>query len=263
MGWFTNRNKVWEIKQTLILLGVVGISSFLSLGVLTPIFIFAFGSQVKISRWTQTAVFIGMLYLAVLFIVLFGYILGVNPTSFLALNYISFYIYIVYLSISVPEYLQRLDLKNYINLEKGKEYSYYTIMDQLNYLEANKSIKESFLSNLKAFKRQITNSGVSNDVDEIIRLIDAIIVNETVSTDLLLERHVSTIENSLIQYIELSNSYHKSEQVMSSIHKLEELIKYARIALENELSMMIENQVLDVDGEASVYLSVLKGRGLL
>lgn len=263
MGWFTNRNKSWEIKQILILLGVVGLSSALTLGVLTPIVVFIFGSQVKISRWTKTAVFIGLLYLALLFIVLFVYISGANPISLLGLNYISFYIYIIYLSISVPEYLQRLDLKNYINLENGKEYSYYTIMEQLADIESTNSSKQSFISNLKVFKRQIDSPSINVEIDEILRLIDLIIVNESNATDLLLERHVSTVENSLIQYIELSNSYHKNEQVINSIHKLEELVRYARIALENELSIMIENQVLQVDGEASVYLSVLKGRGLL
>lgn len=263
MGWFTNRNKSWEIKQILILLGVVGMSSALTLGVLTPIVVFIFGSQVKISRWTKTAVFIGLLYLALLFIVLFVYISGANPISLLGLNYISFYIYIIYLSISVPEYLQRLDLKNYINLENGKEYSYYTIMEQLADIESTNSSKQSFISNLKVFKRQIDSPSINVEIDEILRLIDLIIVNESNATDLLLERHVSTVENSLIQYIELSNSYHKNEQVINSIHKLEELVRYARIALENELSIMIENQVLQVDGEASVYLSVLKGRGLL
>lgn len=263
MGWFTNRNKSWEIKQILILLGVVGMSSALTLGVLTPIVVFIFGSQVKISRWTKTAVFIGLLYLALLFIVLFVYISGANPISLLGLNYISFYIYIIYLSISVPEYLQRLDLKNYINLENGKEYSYYTIMEQLADIESTNSSKQSFISNLKVFKLQIDSPSINVEIDEILRLIDLIIVNESNTTDLLLERHVSTVENSLIQYIELSNSYHKNEQVINSIHKLEELVRYARIALENELSIMIENQVLQVDGEASVYLSVLKGRGLL
>ncbi|AJA67561.1 hypothetical protein HX045_10030 [Myroides odoratimimus] len=263
MGWFTNRNKTWEIREGLVLLGTVGIISFLSLGVLTPLVVMIFGYQVKVTRWIKTSFLISLVYLLVLLIALFVYLAGESPVSLLTLNYISFYIYVVYLALYLPEYLQRLDLKNYIKLEKNKEYNYYVIMEQLEDVQSSESLKESFMANLRTFRRQISNPSIVNEIDEILRLIDVIVLKESASTDLLLERHVSTIENALIQYIELNNSYHINNEVKQSISKLENLVKYARIALENELSKIIETQVLTVDGEASVYLSVLKGKGLL
>lgn len=263
MGWFTNQKKAWEIKQIFILLGVVGAFSFLSLGVLTPVVIFIFGYQAKITKWIRAAVFIALFYLLILLIALFIYIAGVNPISLLTLNYVSFYIYTIYLAISVPEYLQRLDLKNYINLEKDKEYSYHSIMKQLSEMQSTVSPKQAFIVNLSVFKEQISNQNINECIDEIHRLVNVIIVNESNATNLVLERHIAIIESSLIQYIELSNSYHKSEQVLNSIKKLEELLQFVLIALENELSILIEDQVLRVDGEASVYMSVLKGRGLI
>ncbi|MDM1348755.1 hypothetical protein HX017_17430 [Myroides marinus] len=263
MGWFTDRSKSWEIKETVLLLGVIGIVSFLSLGVLTPFAVFFFGNRVRISHWLKVSFFISSIYLVFLILALFVFVAGENPVSILTLNYISFYIYVVYLSIYVPEYLQRLDLKNYINLEKNKEYSYHTIIQQMNDVRSDIPNKTSFIANLNRFKRSIVSQCMIIEINEILRLIEVIGVNNLNVTEVILERHVSTIENALTQYIELTTNYHQSKEVLDSIANLEELIKYARIALENELSMIIESQVLGVDGEASVYLSVLKGRGFV
>lgn len=262
MGWFTYRSKLWEIRHTFIFLSVIGVISFISLGVLTPLVVLLFASNVKMSRWVKTSLFISSVYLVCLFFALFGFIVGENPISLLKLNYISFYIYVIYFSIYVPEYLQRLDLKNYINLEKSKEYSYYSIMEQLAEVQSNDSLRVLFLTNLNRFKQLITNKDMIAELDEISRLVGVININDDNVSEVLLERHVSTIENALIQYIELTNNYRQNELVRSSILKLEELVKYARLAFEKELSVLIETQVLKVDGESSVYLSVLKGRGL-
>lgn len=263
MGWFTNRNKSWEVKHTLILLGVIGGTSFLSLGVLTPLVVVLFGSNVKMGHWTRTSLFISSIYLFFLVLALFVFAIGENPVSLLTLNYISFYIYVVYFAIYVPEYLQRLDLKNYIHLEKNREYSYFSILDQLELAESRIPLKDTFIANMERFKQQITSKGILVEIDEITRLINVIGLHESNVDSRLLERHISTIENALIQYIELSARYLQNDKVTESKKRLEELVKYARIALENELTVLIEAQVLHRDGESSVYLSVLKGRGFV
>lgn len=263
MGWFTNRSKSWEFKNAVVLLGVVGAVSFLTLGLLTPIAVSIFGAIVKIGKWTKATLFIALVYLLFLIISLFAYLAGQSFISILALNFISFYIYVVYMSLDLGEYLQRLDLKNYIKLEKNKEYSYYEVMKQLNALNDSSSRKDVFIQNLEFYKKHIQNAKLLSDISELQRLVNIIVAKDEHRSDLFFERHGSTIENALKQYVELDTTYIKSSQVEESKHKIEVIIEKARIAFENELSKMIETEVLQVDAEAEVYTSILKGRGLL
>lgn len=263
MGWFTNRSKSWEFKNSLVLLGVVGGVSFLSLGLLTPIAVAVFGAIVKVSKWTKTTLFISLIYLLFLVISLFAYMANQGFTTILTLNFISFYIYVAYMSLYLGEYLQRLDLKDYINLEKDKEYSYFSIMNQLVNVEENISRKDLFINNLTNLKKNITNISMQDDIDELIRLVNVIVETDPSKSDLFFERHASTIENALQQYITLDKDYLQNTEVKEAKEKLEQLISSARLAFENELSKMFEMQILEVDAEAEVYLSILKGRGLL
>lgn len=263
MGWFTNRSKSWEFKNSLVLLGVVGGVSFLSLGLLTPLAVAVFGAIVKVSKWTKTTLFIALVYLLFLIISLFAYMAGEGFMSILTLNFISFYIYVAYMSLYLGEYLQRLDLKDYINLEKNKEYSYFSIMNQLTSVEDNVSRKDLFIRNLRVLKTNISNSSMVSDIDELERLVNVIVETDPSKSELFFVRHASTIENALQQYIELDQNYLQNKEVADSKVKLEKLISSARLAFENELSKMFEMQILQVDAEAEVYISILKGRGLL
>lgn len=263
MGWFTNQSKMWEIKQAVLFLGSVGIVSFLSLGLLTPILIFLLGRYVKLSRWNGTALFLGVVYFFVLVVAFMVLLSGSDPFSILLVSFISFYIYVVYMALSLPEYLQRLDLKNYIYLEDDKMYNYNSVVTQVNNLVSTVSSTEGFLKDLRSFSQQIANEHVVREINEIARLVQIIEISHVGMTEQLMERHVITLSNALLQYIRLTQSYLQTIEVEKSILRLEELICYVRIAFENELTQLIEREVLEVDSESSVYLSVLRGRGFI
>ncbi|MDR0228624.1 MAG: hypothetical protein LBI72_06125 [Flavobacteriaceae bacterium] len=263
MGWFTNQNKLWEIKETVLFLGSVGVVSFLSLGLLTPVLIFLLGRHVKLTRWNRVALFLGVVYFFVLLLAFMVLLSGSNPFLILLGSFISFYIYVVYMALSLPEYFQRLDLKNYIYLEDDKVYDYYSVVTQVESLKSTVSTVEIFLKDLRSFSQQIENKNVVKEIEEIARLVQIIEINHVGLTEQLLERHVITLSNALLQYVNLTQRYHKTIEVEKSISRLEELISYARIAFENELTQLIEKEVLEVDSESSVYLSVLRSRGFV
>ncbi|MVX35918.1 hypothetical protein [Myroides sp. LoEW2-1] len=263
MGWFTKRSKSWEVKNTVLLLGVVGSVSFISFGVLTPIAIAIFGNIVNVNRWFWKSCMIALVYLFFLILALFFLVADVSSTYVLAVNFLSFYIYVVYMSLDLGEYLQRLDLQNYITLEKNKDYNYDAVISQFNQVQEDISPKDRFIAKLTFWRDQISNAKVVENVSELIRLTEIIIAKDESRADLFFVRHGSTIENVLQQYVELDQTYIANASVISTKENLEHVIAQSKVVFENELSNMIETEALQVDGEASVYISVLKGRGIL
>lgn len=264
MGWFTRRSNSWEIKNSLILLGVVGGISFISFGVLTPIAIAVFGRIVNVNRWFWHSCIIALVYLFFLILALFFLVADVDSVYVLAVNFISFYIYVVYMSLDLGEYLQRLDLQNIISLEKNKEYNYDAVISQYNSVQSDyQSTKDEFIYKLEYWKNKLAKPELIKSVDEIIRLTNIIITKDDHASDLFFLRHGSSIVNVLQQYVELDSSYISNPTVIGTKQSLEQVIIQSRVIFENELSNLIEMKVLEVDSEASVYISVLKGRGIL
>lgn len=263
MGWFTHRSKSWEIKNALVLLSVVGVTSLLSLGVLTPIAIHIFGSIVSMTRWTKQSLYIALFYLLFLFLSLF-ILLASNEASYvLTFSLVSFYVYTIYMSFHLGEYLQRLDLKNYMTLNKNESYSYYQVYAQLNNSNLHSSSQEAFLQGLDVYKQQIKDVSLLSDISELQRLSLIITGGDSTATDLFFARHSSSVLNILQQYIELNNSYLQTQKTTELSNNLKQVIANSKIAFENEITNMVQRQVLQVDAESEIYVSLLKAKGLL
>ncbi|MHC5202925.1 hypothetical protein [Myroides sp. LJL119] len=262
MGWFTYRSKSWEVKNALLLLGIVGGTSLLSLGVLTPLAIQIFGSVVSMTKWTKQSLYIAIFYFLFLFLALFILLANSQASYVIAFCFISFYVYTVYISFHIGEYLQRLDLKNYMELEKNVSYSYYQVYQQLNVGSLQASSQDSFIAGLNIYKKQIDDRLLLKDIEELERLC-AIIVSNSNDSELFFARHSASILGILQQYIELNNSYLKNDQTNALVSNLKQVISNAKTAFENEITNMVERQVLQVDAESQVYVSLLKAKGLL
>ncbi len=263
MGWFTHQSKSWELKNSLLLLSVVGVTSILSLGVLTPVAIHIFGSIVNMTKWTKQSLYIALFYFSFLILALFLLLANQEASFVIIFSGISFYLYTIYMSLHLGEYLQRLDLKKLMKLNNNESYSYELTYDQLQPKKTLITSKDLFIDGIEGFKKSISKQSIVNDLDTLQHLARLITQEESRETELFFERHSSTILNVLQQYVEINSSYLQNEHTKELSQKLVNVISKAKEAFENELSNMIEKEVLQVDAENQVYISLLKAKGLV
>lgn len=263
MGWFTHESKGWEIKNALVLLGVVGVTSILSLGVLTPLAIHIFGSIVQMTRWTKQSLYIALFYFLFLLVALFILLANQEASYVILFSIVSFYVYTLFMSLHLGEYLQRLDLKKYMNLQNNHSYSYAVTYKQVHPTVELKSSKALFNEALEEYKNKINKLSIKQDISELQRLASLILQDDSRESELFFARHNSAILNILQQYVELDQSYLKNIDNLELSEKLETVISKAKTAFEQELSQMIQREVLQVDAESEVYISLLKAKGLL
>ncbi|MEK6513356.1 hypothetical protein [Myroides odoratimimus] len=168
------------------------------------------------------------------------------------------------MSFHLREYLERLDLANYMKLENNVSYSYREIKDyfmSLNELEDDERVR--FIKMITLYKGQIKNSAMVKDLEELVRLVDYIIEKDRERSDLFFLKHSSSLESILKQYVEIQNIGFTDPEMDRLANKLANVISLSRKAFENELINMFDNEVLSMTSEADFYKNYLQSKGLI
>ena len=259
MGWATKKSRPWEIRQ--LVWTFLSILMFLPLPIhVHPLVMMSQAKKAKVRSWMFTAwlllaVEIGLL---VSFVMFFGTLsqamlltLGGSVLSYVVGNGL--------LLNQAKPYLQRLELSEVRDLywissmvsQKRLEISAPTI-----------DTPQFFVERLLHWRKEIDNNNIHKDIDKILRLFQLLEKKDKREAEKFLVRH-STIVNVLMQYDELENARLNNTVTYESKKKLEEVIRQAAVAVEEEVTNQFKMGMLDVSAETDVYIQTLKSRNLL
>ncbi|GGE31505.1 MULTISPECIES: hypothetical protein [Sphingobacterium] len=259
MGWATKKSRPWEVKQ--LVWTFLSILMFLPLPIhVHPLVMMSQAKKAKVRSWMVTAwlllaIEIGLL---VSFVVFFGTLsqamlltLGGSVLSYVVGNAI--------LLNQVKPYLQRLELAEVrdlywisnVNSQKRLELAAPTI-----------DTPQLFVERLLHWRKEIDNNNIHKDIDKILRLFQLLEKKDKREAEKFLVRH-STIVNVLMQYDELENANLNNSVTYESKRKLEDVIRQAAVAVEQEVTNQFKMGMLDVSAETDVYIQTLKSRNLL
>jgi len=259
MGWATKKSRPWEIRQ--LVWTFLSILMFLPLPIhVHPLVMMSQAKKAKVRSWMFTAwmllaVEIGLL---VSFVIFFGTLsqamlltLGGSVLSYVVGNGL--------LLNQAKPYLQRLELSEVRDLywissvgsQKRLEISAPTI-----------DTPQFFVERLLHWRKEIDNNNIHKDIDKILRLFQLLEKKDKREAEKFLVRH-STIVNVLMQYDELENAKLNNAVTFESKKKLEDVIRQAAVAGEQEVTNQFKMGMLDVSAETDVYIQTLKSRNLL
>ena len=259
MGWATKKSRPWEIRQ--LVWTFLSILMFLPLPIhVHPLVMMSQAKKAKVRSWMFTAwlllaVEIGLL---VSFVMFFGTLsqamlltLGGSVLSYVVGNGL--------LLNQAKPYLQRLELSEVRDLywissmgsQKRIEISAPTI-----------DTPQFFVERLLHWRKEIDNNNIHKDIDKILRLFQLLEKKDKREAEKFLVRH-STIVNVLMQYDELENARLNNTVTYESKKKLENVIRQAAVAVEEEVTNQFKMGMLDVSAETDVYIQTLKSRNLL
>src|SRR5690606_2378217 len=259
MGWATKKSRPWEIRQ--LVWTFLSILMFLPLPIhVHPFVMMSQAKKAKVRSWMFTAwmllaVEIGLL---VSFVIFFGTLsqamlltLGGSVLSYVVGNGL--------LLNQAKPYLQRLELSEVRDLywissvgsQKRLEISAPTI-----------DTPQFFVERLLHWRKEIDNNNIHKDIDKILRLFQLLEKKDKREAEKFLVRH-STIVNVLMQYDELENAKLNNAVTFESKKKLEDVIRQAAVAVEQEVTNQFKMGMLDVSAETDVYIQTLKSRNLL
>ncbi|MBV2226362.1 MULTISPECIES: hypothetical protein [Sphingobacterium] len=259
MGWATKKSRPWEIRQ--LVWTFLSILMFLPLPIhVHPLVMMSQAKKAKVRSWMFTAwlllaVEIGLL---VSFVMFFGTLsqamlltLGGSVLSYVVGNGL--------LLNQAKPYLQRLELS------EVRDLYWISSMGSQKRLEISAPTIDTpqfFVERLLHWRKEIDNNNIHKDIDKILRLFQLLEKKDKREAEKFLVRH-STIVNVLMQYDELENARLNNTVTYESKKKLEEVIRQAAVAVEEEVTNQFKMGMLDVSAETDVYIQTLKSRNLL
>ncbi|MFD1771878.1 hypothetical protein [Sphingobacterium suaedae] len=260
MGFATKKPKRWELQQ--LTWTFISIAMFVPLPVhLFPFVMLSQARKSKIRSWYVTAVALLLVELTLFasFIVFFGTIsqgmlltLGGYVTSYIVGNGL--------LLNRAKPYLQRLELAEIRPLAWIATASSRERLQQLP--QATLDTPQLFIERLLHWRKEIDNRAIHQNIDRIIHLFQLLEKNDKIEAEKFLVRH-STVVNVLMKYDEIENSKLNNAVTAESKKKLEDVIKKAAIAIEQEVTNQFKAGILDVSAETDVYIQTLRNRNLL
>lgn len=259
MGLVTKKSIPWKIKQ----MGwtVLSILLFLPLPIhIHPLVMMSQAKKAKVRSWMLTAwlllaVEIGLF---VSFVIFFG---ALSQAMLLTLggSVLSYIVGNGLLLNQARPYLQRMELA-----EVRELYWIPSVGSQKRIEIAAPTIDtpQFFVERLLHWRKEINNPKILKDIDNILRLFQLLEKKDKREAEKFLVRH-STIVNVLMQYDELENAKLNNSITIESKRKLEDVIRQAAIAVEQEVTNQFKMGMLDVSAETDVYIQTLKSRNLL
>ncbi|MEC4114578.1 hypothetical protein [Myroides pelagicus] len=253
MGWFTIKDRNWEIKSSwLILLGlffpfVIPPIAMLHMGILGKIRSLLYGS---------------FLWLALYIGVYSYYIIAGDDSIFKLLSFTVFLCAAVITAMYFRLYLQRLHLRSIINLRWDTSYDY---KDFIRRKEISEILSISdFIVSLNKWKGLVKNNEIKGYIAKMIYITKEISnKNNQFVSELFLERHAFSIENILQQYYQIEISKLDNVVMNKAEEKLRFTLKQASTAFENELLEKVKYSKMQIEAESTAYLEDMKSRGLL
>jgi len=259
MGWATKKSRPWEIRQ--MVWTFLSILMFLPLPIhVHPLVMMSQAKKTKVRSWMVTAWLLLAVELGLLFsfVVLFG---TLSQAMLLTLSgsVLSYIVGNGLLLNQAKPYLQRLELA------EVRDLYWISSIDSQKRLELAAPTIDTpqlFVERLLHWRKEIDNVSIHKDIDNILRLFQLLEKKDKREAEKFLVRH-STIVNVLMQYDELENARLNNSITLESKRKLENVIRQAAIAVEQEVTNQFKMGMLDVSAETDVYIQTLKSRNLL
>ncbi len=259
MGWATKKSRPWEIRQTI--WTILSILMFIPLPIhIYPLVMMSQASKAKVRSWMGIAwVMLGIeLALMVSFFYFFG---ALSQAMLLTLggSMLSYVVGNALLLNQLKPYLRRLELS------EVRELYWISTIDSQKRLEISAPTIDTpqfFVERLLHWRKEIDNTRIHKDIDNILRLFQLLEKKDKREAEKFLVRH-STIVNVLMQYDELENAKLNNQVTFDSKRKLEDVIRQAAQAIEQEVTNQFKMGMLDVSAETDVYIQTLKSRNLL
>ncbi|MFD1165118.1 hypothetical protein ACFQ2C_05795 [Sphingobacterium daejeonense] len=259
MGWATKKSRPWEIRQ--LMWTFFSILLFLPLPIhVHPLVMMSQAKKAKVRTWMITAwlllaVELGLLFSFVMF---FG---ALSQAMLLTLggSVLSYIVGNALLLNQAKPYLKRLELAEVRDLH------WIASADSMKRIELSAPTIDTpqfFVERLLHWRKEIDNTKIHKDIDNILRLFQLLEKKDKREAEKFLVRH-STIVNVLMQYDELENAKLNNTVTFESKRKLEEVIRQAAVAVEQEVTNQFKMGMLDVSAETDVYIQTLKSRNLL
>lgn len=259
MGFATKMSKRWELKQ--LTWTFVSIAMFIPIPVhIYPLIMLRQANKSKVRSWYATAIALLMVEMALFgaFVFFFG---TLSQGMLLTLGgSVLFYIVGNGLLLNrTKPYLQRLELAEVRDLRWIPSIASQKRME----LQAmSLDTPQFFVERLLHWRKEIDNEPIRRDIDKIVHLFSLLEKGDKREAEKFLVRH-STVVNVLMKYDELENSNLHNEVTVASKNKLQQVIRQAAVAIEQEVTNQLKSGILDVSAESDVYIQSLKNRNLL
>lgn len=268
MGRYTDRSRLWELSQTFSLFLLLATCSLLTYGAFGPLIVFLAASRVSYSSWAIKSLIVFAIHIVVILIILISSSSSTKGSdSFLWIIFTMFgstYVFVVFMSFYMREYLERLDLKKYMKLEADVSYSYREVKDSILKLQLNEpDEKDIFSAMLAEFRVKILDATMQRDLAEMEHLAGLIVEKEEARSKLFFLKHSSALESILKQYIELQDLPLVDPETEQFKAKLRDVIGLAKKAFENELIAMFDVEVMSMTSEADFYKNYVQSKGLI
>ncbi|MDR0228622.1 MAG: hypothetical protein LBI72_06115 [Flavobacteriaceae bacterium] len=262
MGRYTEKSRGWELLQSFLLFFFLVFLTLLTYGFFGPVVILIAAKRVDYVSWAKKAVIL----LAIHSCVLIGITIyevkagGIDLTLLKMIG--SSYVFTIFMSFHLREYLERLDLKKYMRLEPNVSYSYRVVKKSIRELEEKElSEKEIFMQMLSTYREKIHSSEMKENLLEMENLAGLIVEKDKERSSLFFLKHHSGLDSVLKQYVELQDL--TMVNVDQMIAKLIQVIEFSRRAFEKELMDMFDVEVLSNVSEADFYKNYVQSKGLI
>lgn len=268
MGRYTDRSRLWELSQTFSLFVVLVVCSLFTYGAFAPLVILIAANRVSYTSWVMKSLVVLAIHILVMIVLLFLSSSSENTIDNLMnavfLMFGSTYVFVVFMSFYIREYLERLDLKQYMKLEADVSYSYREMKDSILKLQTNEpDEKDVFSAMLAGFRTKISDVTMQENLQEMEHLASLIVEKEEERSKLFFLKHSSALESILKQYVELQDLPLVDPETEKFKTRLREVIALAKTAFENELIGMFDVEVMSMTSEADFYKNYVQAKGLI
>lgn len=277
MGWYTDKSKTWEITNSLPIYFLMVILFFCPqvplflMGIFSRrtetwtvysilSFLFQWGLIWLISYWENTFTIVIFFPLAI-FMMVYTYIYTFKRIG----------IYLQSLTEKSIGLKRRTDIsKPYSNLENSmrnrsgkKSLILETHKKEILLKNTELSLGKQFINDLKHWQREVEPIDLKEDLERIIKVSQQIEERDPIQSELFFMRNTETINKLLSQYDSIENAKINSDEITSSLRRLEGYVGKIRVSFEQELINMFKSDLMDIDAESEAYLQTLKNKGLI
>ncbi|PXV67369.1 PH (Pleckstrin Homology) domain-containing protein [Dysgonomonas alginatilytica] len=123
--------------------------------------------------------------------------------------------------------------------------------------------RKTLAAELAYWNKLIKNAEIKMSLSKMERVAFIIQEKDSSTEETFFLRHTETLSKLLSQYCLLENSGLETEETKTSMQRIEEAIRTAGSAFEQELNTIFKTEMMSVDAESEVYLDNLRNKGFI
>lgn len=263
MGWLTEKSVMWEIKKGSVPLVCLLFPVFLPLG------IWYMGKEMKMTKMMRGLKGVGLLFIPnainwLVIVTMSDSKLAISNTPYFMFNLLLFgcllFYSVILVSANAREFLERVHLSEFMTLD-WVEYDYLNLI-------RSKQIREvrtipGFVEELERWDEAILDERVSQQIVDLIGLMNKVNSLKDGQTALFIERHVFSLTSLLRQFHQVELSRLNGNAIHRVKEKLRQTLEVALSAIRQEILDEMKQQNRAAEVEADLYIASLRNEGLL